>query len=69
MAARSPSSVPSAANFVAVYRLIGAQELLQFVEILPTGVRPEGLLALPNRGLFVTANESDGTIDIFTADT
>jgi len=32
-------------------------------------VRPEGLLALPNRGLFVTANESDGTIDIFTADT
>ena len=56
-------------NFIAVYRLVGPQEAPQFVEILPTGDRPEGLLAIPSRGLLVSANEGDGTIDIFTADT
>ena len=56
-------------NFVAVYRLVGPEEAPLFVEILPTGARPEGLLAIPGRGLFVSANEDDGTIDIFAADT
>ena len=52
-------------NFVAVY-LLGANESNpRFVQILPTGDRPEGLLAIPQRGLFVTANEGDGTISIF----
>lgn len=56
-------------NFVAVYRLVGPQEAPVFVEILPTGDRPEGLVAIPGRGLFVSANEGDGTIDLFAADT
>ena len=33
--------------------------------MLATGDRPEGLLAIPSRNLFVTANEGDGTISIF----
>ncbi|PTX05374.1 esterase-like activity of phytase family protein [Pararhodobacter aggregans] len=28
-------------------------------QLLPSGIGPEGLLAIPSRGLFVTANESD----------
>lgn len=52
---------------MAVYRLIGDREVPLFIEVLPTGDRPEGLLAIPNRGLFVSANEDDGTIDLFSA--
>ena len=37
----------------------------RFRQVLQTGERPEGLLALPQRRLFVTANEGDGTISIF----
>ena len=45
------------ASFVAVYRDTGeAPELLQ---VLPSGIGPEGLLAIPGRDLFVTANETD----------
>jgi Esterase-like activity of phytase len=51
-------------NFVAVYRL-DDEIHPEFVQILPTGVGPEGLLPIPHRGLFVTANEEDGTISIF----
>ena len=51
-------------NFVAVYRLDDATNP-EFVQILPTGIGPEGLLPIPQRGLFVTANEEDGTISIF----
>ena len=36
-----------------------------FVQMLPTGMGPEGLLPIPQRKLFVTANEEDGTIAIF----
>ena len=49
---------------VAVYRL-GKDRSPTFVQLLATGDRPEGLLAIPDRGLFVTANEGDGTISIF----
>ena len=51
-------------NFVAVYRL-DDEINPEFVQILPTGIGPEGLLPIPQRGLFVTANEEDGTISIF----
>jgi hypothetical protein len=45
------------ASAVAVYRDTGsAPELLQ---ILPSGIGPEGVLAIPSRGLLVTANETD----------
>ncbi|MCU0839703.1 MAG: esterase-like activity of phytase family protein, partial [Rhodospirillales bacterium] len=48
------------AGFVAVYRLgqVSRPELLQ---ILPTGIGPEGLLAIPQRNLFAVANEVDRT--------
>jgi len=52
-------------NFVAVYRLAGASNP-RLVTLLETGDRPEGLLAIPSRNLFVTANEADGTISIFS---
>lgn len=51
-------------NFVAVYRM-DDETNPEFVQILPTGVGPEGLLPIPQRDLFVTANEEDGTISIF----
>ncbi len=50
------------ANAVAVYE-VGRQ--LSFRQLLPTGVEPEGLLAIPKRSLFVAASEGDGTLSIF----
>ncbi|HEV2558946.1 MAG TPA: esterase-like activity of phytase family protein [Microvirga sp.] len=45
------------ASAVAVYRDTGAApELLQ---VLPTGIGPEGLLAIPGRNLFVATSETD----------
>ncbi len=45
------------ASVVAVYRDTGGTpELLQ---ILPTGIGPEGLLAIPSRSLFVATSETD----------
>jgi DNA-directed RNA polymerase specialized sigma24 family protein len=32
---------------------------------LATGAAPEGLLALPDRELFLTSNEDDGSVSIF----
>jgi DNA-binding beta-propeller fold protein YncE len=52
------------AAFVAVYRL-STDRNPRLVQLLRTGSRPEGLLAIPARELFVTANEGDGTISIF----
>lgn len=50
---------------VAVYRL-DKENKPRFEQILQTGNRPEGLLAIPQRNLFITGNEGDGTISIFT---
>jgi hypothetical protein len=54
----------AAPGAVAVYRL-DSDRNPRFVQILETGNRPEGLLAIPQRDLFVSANEGDGTISIF----
>lgn len=44
-------------SLVGVYKDTGAEpELLQ---MLPSGIGPEGLVAIPSRNLFVTANETD----------
>ncbi len=51
-------------DFVAVYDITDETKPV-FVQILPTGDGPEGLLAIPQRNLFVTANEADGTLSIF----
>ena len=44
-------------SVVGVYRDTGAAP--ELVGLLPSGVRPEGLVAIPARGLFVSANEKD----------
>lgn len=51
------------ASTVYVYELRFGQVLL--VQVLPTGVAPEGLLAVPQRGLFVAASEDDARDDKF----
>lgn len=51
-------------NFIAVYRLTD-ETAPTFVQLLPTGGRPEGMIAVPSRGLLVSANEGDGTLSIF----
>lgn len=50
------------ANLVYVYR-IDAEGRPHFLQALPTGVAPEGLLALPQRGLLVAAAEEDDAED------
>ncbi|ALM50942.1 esterase-like activity of phytase family protein [Halomonas huangheensis] len=44
---------------VAVYRDMGTNQAPQFMQWLSTGVGPEGLLAIPQRDLFVVAAEED----------
>ena len=55
-------------SLVFVYRLLGGPVFgstnPELVQILPTGVAPEGLLAIPQRGLFVVACEEDSRADI-----
>ncbi len=45
------------ASVVAVYRETGAEP--ELTQILPSGVSPEGAVAIPSRNLLVTANEAD----------
>ncbi|MGQ9366595.1 esterase-like activity of phytase family protein [Azospirillum sp. ST 5-10] len=51
------------ANIVAVYRDRGAGQAPEFVQVLPTGVGPEGILPIPGRGLLAVANEVDSAED------
>ncbi len=53
-------------SFVGVYRARknGPPRLVQ---TLPTGVAPEGLVAIPNANLLVTADEKSGNLTIFRA--
>jgi DNA-binding beta-propeller fold protein YncE len=46
-------------SVVAVYQVQYHWPNPRFLQVLPGGVGPEGLLAIPQRGLFVTANEVD----------
>lgn len=60
-------------NFVGVYKARRGGKRVDLLQVLPgTGVGPEGLLAIPERDLFVIANEKDdvkegfrSTISIF----
>ncbi|GLK86267.1 esterase-like activity of phytase family protein [Ancylobacter defluvii] len=47
------------ASLVFVYRDKGGAEAPELLQVLPGGVGPEGLLAIPARNLFVTASETD----------
>jgi len=50
------------ASVVLVYRLtVGAEP--EYLQILPTSVKPEGLLAIPERNLFIAAGEEDARGD------
>lgn len=46
-------------SLVAVYKDEGAGKAPSFLQALPGGIGPEGLLAIPERNLFVTASETD----------
>jgi len=45
------------ASLVGVYKDTGADP--EFVQLLPSGIAPEGALTIPSRNLFVSANEAD----------
>jgi hypothetical protein len=47
------------ASMITVWRDEGPGRAPTFLQVLPTGVAPEGLLAIPSRGLFVAAAEAD----------
>ena len=51
-------------SFVGVYEMVDATTPV-WVQLLPTGISPEGLLAIEERDLFVTSDEVSGTISIF----
>ena len=44
-------------SLVAVYKDTGAEP--EYLQTLPSGIGPEGSVAIPSRNLFVTANETD----------
>jgi hypothetical protein len=52
------------ADAVLVYDL-ARERSPRLVQVLATGSEPEGILALPRRGLLLTGNEGDGTISVF----
>jgi hypothetical protein len=47
------------ASLVGVYKDEGAGKAPTYLQALPGGIGPEGLLAIPSRNLFVTASETD----------
>jgi hypothetical protein len=51
------------ASLVFVYRDKGSGQAPEYLQALAGGVGPEGLLAIPQRDLFVTANEADNVED------
>jgi hypothetical protein len=53
-------------SFIAVYR-IPAFGPLELVQVLPATVGPEGLLAIPQRNLFVVSSEEDAREDTIRA--
>lgn len=53
-------------SFVGVYELKEGNGTPRLLQVMATGDRPEGLLAIPQRNLFVTSNEGDGTISVFS---
>ncbi|MDQ8182128.1 esterase-like activity of phytase family protein [Pelagicoccus sp. SDUM812005] len=54
-------------SIVSVYKLPKNSNEPEFLQVLAGGMGPEGLLAIPNRNLFVTASEEDSRDDKFRA--
>ncbi len=53
-------------SFLTVYDISNPRSP-QLLSFLPSGRSPEGIIAIPQRNLLLSANEGDGTIDIFQA--
>ncbi len=53
-------------SFCAIYDVTRADRP-RFVQLLPTGISPEGVVAIPQRNLVVTADEVSGTLTIIEA--
>ena len=51
-------------SFVGVYDIRNPHRP-RFVQLLPTGIGPEGIATIPARGLMITADEVSGTLTIF----
>lgn len=51
------------ANFLTVYRDNGPAVAPSYVQVLPTGVAPEGILPIPQRNLLAVAAEKDSAED------
>lgn len=51
-------------SFLAVYDISDPREPV-FRQLLPTGIEPEGITAVPNRDLLITSAESTGNLTIF----
>jgi len=51
------------ASVALVYKLKKNHEAPQLMQVLPTAVKPEGLLAIPQRNLFIVAGEEDNRGD------
>jgi DNA-binding beta-propeller fold protein YncE len=51
-------------NFIASYDLRNVRSP-RLLNLQPTGRSPEGIVAIPQRNLVITANEGDGTLSIF----
>ena len=50
-------------NFLAVFADRGGDAAPELVQLLPTGISPEGVIAIPGRGLIAVANEVDSAED------
>ncbi|MEO0481630.1 MAG: esterase-like activity of phytase family protein [Planctomycetota bacterium] len=55
-------------SFIGVYNIQNPANP-RLTQVLPTGISPEGIVALPARDLLVTADESSGTLTIYQAST
>lgn len=51
-------------SFIGVYEIDDLSNP-KLVQVLPTGISPEGVIAIPQRNLLVTAEEESGTVTIF----
>jgi len=51
------------ASVVLVYNINNKRKAPKLIQVLPTAVKPEGLLAIPERNLFVAAGEKDSRGD------
>lgn len=51
-------------SFLAVYDISDPREPV-FTQLLPTGIEPEGIVAVPDRNLLVTSAEGTGNLTIF----